>query len=137
MSNSRTQPSAQGRGHLIVISGPSGAGKTSLCNALLERLPRAEWSVSATTRPIRAGEVDGKSYRFIGRAEFERLRDHGDFLEWAEYLGHLYGTPLKPILQAVAEGRHMILEIDVQGGIQVARKMPESIRIFLLPPDMQ
>ena len=129
--------SSAGRGNLIVISGPSGAGKTSLCNALLEGLAGSTWSVSAPTRPMRAGEVDGQSYRFISRAEFERTREQVEFLEWAEYLGHLYGTPLQPVLEAVKAGRYIILEIDVQGGIQVARKMPESIRIFLLPPDMQ
>jgi len=125
------------RGKLIVISGPSGAGKTSLCDALLERLPHAVWSVSATTRPRRGNEKDGSSYEFISRQEFDRRRERGEFLEWAEYLGELYGTPMGPVQRAVEAGKHIILEIDVQGGIQVALRMPESIRIFVLPPDME
>jgi len=118
----------------VVISGPSGTGKTSICNALLERLPNAVWSVSATTRPKRANEVDGENYRFVSREQFEAMRQHGEFLETAEYVGNLYGTPLKPVEQAVAAGRAIVMEIEVQGGIQVARKMPDAIRIFVLPP---
>ncbi len=121
-------------GGLIVISGPSGAGKTSICNALLERLPRAYWSVSATTRPERAQEVDGRNYRFVSRDEFARMRERGEFIEAAEYVGNWYGTPAEPVHRVIAEGRYAILEIDVQGGMQVAEKMPESTRIFILPP---
>ena len=125
------------QGKLIVISGPSGAGKTSICNKLLELLPNARWSVSATTRPIRNGEADGESYEFISREEFLRRKQNGEFLETAEYLGELYGTPLAPIREAVEHGEHIILEIEVQGGKQVAEKMPESIRVFILPPTME
>ncbi len=124
-------------GKLIVISGPSGAGKTSICNKLLEMLPNARWSVSATTRPQRGGEVDGESYVFLSREEFLRRKNNGEFLETADYLGQLYGTPLAPIRQAVEGGEYIILEIEVQGGKQVAEKMPESIRIFVLPPTME
>lgn len=124
------------RGGLIVISGPSGAGKSSICKALLEQLPRATWSVSATTRPQRPGDVPGESYEFVSREEFERRRQAGEFLEWAEYCGELYGTPRARVEEAVAAGRNVVLEIDVQGGAQVARQMPASIRIFVLPPDM-
>ncbi len=128
---------AGGVGKLVVISGPSGAGKTSICRELLKRIPNAVWSVSATTRPIRAGEVDGESYHFISRDRFLDMLECGELLEHAEYLGHLYGTPRKPVEEAIAAGRVIILEIDVQGGAQVARRIPDSIRIFVLPPTME
>ncbi|HEY3245274.1 MAG TPA: guanylate kinase [Phycisphaerae bacterium] len=124
-------------GKVIVISGPSGAGKTSICEALLKADPTMVWSVSATTRPPRGDEQSGRSYEFIDRAEFERRRAAGEFLETAEYVGHLYGTPLRPVLDAIRSGRDVLMEIDVQGGYQVSRKMPESIRFFVLPPDME
>jgi guanylate kinase len=121
----------------VVISGPSGAGKTSICEELLRRLPHARWSVSVTTRPRRGHEVDGQHYRFISVDEFQRMLAAGELLEHTEYLGHLYGTPRKPIEQAVAEGQVVILEIDVNGGAQIARRMPDSIRVFVLPPTME
>lgn len=126
-----------GRGKLIVISGPSGAGKTSICNALLARDPEAVWSVSATTRPPRGQEKSGSSYEYISREEFDARRERGEFLEWAEYVGHLYGTPAKPVDLAIKAGKNVIMEIDVQGGAQVADRVPESIRVFVLPPTME
>lgn len=126
-----------GRGKLIVISGPSGAGKTSICNALLARDPGAVWSVSATTRPPRGQEKSGSSYEYISREEFDARRERGEFLEWAEYVGHLYGTPAKPVDRALEAGNNVIMEIDVQGGAQVAERVPESIRVFVLPPTME
>lgn len=125
------------KGRLIVISGPSGAGKTSICKSLLERLPGSCWSVSATTRPIRPGDVGGESYEFITREEFQRRRTAGDFLETAEYCGQLYGTPRRPVDEAVRAGHDVVLEIDVQGGRQIAEAMPDSIRVFVLPPNME
>lgn len=124
-------------GRLVVISGPSGAGKTSICNALLEQLPGATWSVSVTTRPPREGEVGGASYDFVSPEEFARRESAGEFLEWAEYLGNRYGTPRAPVERALAAGRDVIMEIDVAGGTQVARKMPASVRIFVLPPNAE
>ena len=124
------------RGKLVVISGPSGTGKTSICNELLSRIPNSQWSVSVTTRPIRGHEVDGEAYRFISREEFEHLRDDGELLEHAEYLGNLYGTPRAAVEQAVEAGQIVIMEIDVQGGAQIAEKVPDSVRIFVLPPTM-
>ena len=132
MSSSRPR-----RGRVIVISGPSGAGKTSICNRLLERLPGSVWSVSATTRPPRGRETHGGEYEFLPPEEFERRVAAGDFLETAEYVGHRYGTPVRPVMEAIEEGRHVIMEIEVQGGVQVARRRPDSIRVFVLPPDME
>ncbi|MCH7995251.1 MAG: guanylate kinase [Planctomycetes bacterium] len=135
MSSSRPALGETGGGRLIVISGPSGAGKTSICKALLEKLPRATWSVSATTRPQRPGDVPGESYEFLTREEFDRREAAGEFLESAEYVGHRYGTPRKAVEQALAEGRYVVLEIDVQGGIQVAAAISDSLRIFIMPPN--
>ena len=126
-----------GTGCLIVISGPSGAGKTSICNALLAQVPGTVWSVSMTTRPPRPGEVDGQSYRFVSRDEFGRHVAAGDLLEHAEYVGQMYGTPRRPVEDALASGKNVVMEIDVQGGIQVAAKKPDSVRIFVMPPDAQ
>lgn len=125
------------RGRLVVISGPSGAGKTSICDELLRRLPDARWSVSVTTRPRRGHEVDGQHYQFVDRERFQAMLDAGELLEHAEYLGHRYGTPRRPVEAALAQGAFIILEIDVQGGAQVAERMPESVRIFVLPPTME
>lgn len=137
MSSSDPDARAHERGKLIVISGPSGAGKTSICNALLEQLPDAVWSVSVTTRPQRAGERSGQSYEFVSPKEFERREAAGEFLENAVYVGHRYGTLRRPVEEALSRGQNVIMEIDVQGGVQVAAKMPESIRVFVLPPDPQ
>lgn len=128
---------AIGTGKLLVISGPSGAGKTSICDQLLARIPNARWSVSVTTRPIRAGEIDGQSYRFVTRDDFARMLAENELLEHAEYLGNLYGTPRRPVEDAVAAGAVIVMEIDVQGGAQIAGRMPDSIRVFILPPTME
>lgn len=133
MSSSEFAGDAKGK--LIVISGPSGAGKTSICKALLRDLPDTIWSVSATTRPPRGDEITGDSYEFVSSEEFARRRDADEFLEHAQYVGHSYGTPRKPIVEAIEQGQNVVLEIDVQGGMQVAKRMPDSVRIFVLPPD--
>nr|QDY92641.1 guanylate kinase [uncultured Planctomycetota bacterium] len=125
------------RGKLVVISGPSGAGKTSICDELLRRISDSRWSVSVTTRKPRGDEVDGEAYHFISPEEFRRMVDNDGLLEHAEYLGQWYGTPLAPVEEAVAAGQTIIMEIDVQGGAQIAQRMPESIRIFVLPPTME
>jgi guanylate kinase len=122
------------RGHLYVIAAPSGAGKTSLLKALMARRPGVSFSVSCTTRKPRAGEVDGKDYHFIERAEFERLAAVGEFIEHADVFGNLYGTRRSVAEAALAEGRDLILEIDWQGARQVRARLPGAIQIFILPP---
>lgn len=137
MSSSDGAATDRTRGRLIVVSGPSGAGKTSICKALLDRLPDAMWSVSITTRRQRAGEIAGEWYEFVSPREFESREAAGELLESADYVGERYGTPREPVERALAAGRDVVMEIDVQGGVQVAEKVPESIRLFILPPDMK
>ena len=125
------------RGHLYVIAAPSGAGKTSLMRALLERRPAVSFSVSCTTRAPRQNEQDGRDYLFIDRAEFERLIAADEFIEHADVFGNLYGTRRSTVDKALAEGRDLILEIDWQGASQVRKRLPEAIQIFILPPSRE
>jgi guanylate kinase len=122
------------RGHLYVIAAPSGAGKTSLLRAVMQRRPGVGFSVSCTTRKPRPGELDGRDYHFIGRADFERLVEAGEFVEHANVFGNFYGTRLSVVESALAEGRDLILEIDWQGARQVRERLPEAVQVFVLPP---
>lgn len=122
------------RGDLIIISGPSGAGKGTLVRDLLTRVPRLWHSVSATTRPPRPGEREGADYYFLTPEEFERRVRAGEFLEHAEVHGHRYGTLRVPVEQKIAEGRRVVLEIDPQGAMQVRTAVPESVLVFVLAP---
>ena len=117
----------------IVLSGPSGGGKTSVCDGLVRRRTDVEFSVSVTTRPPRPGEVDGRHYRFVDRVRFERMAEAGELLEWAEVHGEMYGTP-RDQLESIREGRTLLLDIDVQGARDVRRRVPEAVLVFLLPP---
>jgi guanylate kinase len=123
-------------GLLYVVTAPSGAGKTSLINALLADDRALTLSVSTTTRPPRPGEQNGREYHFVDLARFEAMLERGEFLESAEVHGHRYGTSQKVIDEARARGRDLVLEIDWQGAEQVRRLYPESIGIFILPPSM-
>ena len=123
-------------GLLYVVTAPSGAGKTSLINALLADDRALALSVSYTTRPPRPGEQNGREYHFVDLARFEAMLERGEFLESAEVHGHRYGTSQKVIDEARARGRDLVLEIDWQGAEQVRRLYPESIGIFILPPSM-
>lgn len=118
----------------VVLAGPSGSGKTTVGRAL-ERLDDVRFSVSATTRPRRTEEEDGVDYRFFDREVFEDLVEQGELLEWAEVHGHLYGTPRSNLDTARRAGRHLLLDIDVQGARSVREKVPDVVTIFLLPPD--
>jgi len=120
-------------GLLVVISGPSGAGKTSITNEVMKADSRVMRSVSMTTRPPRPGEVDGRDYFFISEEEFRRMIAAGRLLEWAEVHGFLYGTPETAVKDALKGGRIVILDIDVQGARQVRRRFPDCVSIFVIP----
>jgi len=124
-------------GNLFVVSAPSGAGKTSLVNALLGINKRIDLSVSYTSRPARPGEIDGKDYHFVSREAFLSMAKHGDFVESAEVYGNLYGTSQSWISKEMHDGRDILLEIDWQGAAQVRSKFPDCIAIFILPPSLQ
>lgn len=125
------------KGLLIVVSGPSGAGKGTLCQEILSRREDLFVSISATTRTPRAGEVDGVNYFFKERKEFEDMIVEDAFIEHAEVYKNLYGTPKKYVLDKLNEGENCLLEIDIQGALQVKKKYPEGIYIFILPPSMK
>lgn len=122
---------------VIVVSAPSGAGKSTVLARVLDDMPGLRFSVSHTTRPPRPGERDGVEYHFVDRRVFEGLRDDGKLLEWAEVHGNLYGTGLAEHGQARAEGVDLLLDVDVQGAAQVREKMPEAVTVFILPPSYE
>jgi guanylate kinase len=123
------------RGLLLVMSSPSGAGKTTLSRKLLETDPGITMSVSVTTRSPRPGEVEGRDYYFISKRRFAEMRDQGELLEYAEVFGNLYGTPRKPVEEALAKGRDVLFDIDWQGTQQLAQAMEDDlVRLFILPP---
>jgi guanylate kinase len=123
-------------GSVFIVCAPSGAGKTSLVNALLEREPDIELSISYTTRPARTGESDGRHYHFVSRDEFQVMARRDEFLESAEVHGNLYGTSRAWIAARRSEGKDIVLEIDWQGAAQVRRLMPDAVGVFILPPSL-
>ncbi|KJU71326.1 guanylate kinase [Clostridium baratii] len=125
------------RGVLLVVSGPSGAGKGTICKALLEKHKEIYLSVSATTRSPRKGEVDGVNYYFTTKEEFVKRVEEGDFLEHAEVYGNYYGTPKSSVEKMLEQGKDVILEIDIQGALKVKENCEEGIFIFILPPSME
>jgi guanylate kinase len=130
-------PNAAGDARLTVLSGPSGVGKDSVIEMIRARAPWVWLSVSVTTRRIRDNEIDGVHYHFVDRAEFLRMAESGELLEWAEFAGHLYGTPRGPVEDRMAAGKAMLLKIDLQGARQVRLALPESRLVFLAPPSWQ
>lgn len=124
------------KGLLMVVSGPSGTGKGTVCSELLAQAEDLAYSISATTRQPRAGEVDGKNYYFMDKADFEKKIAEGGFLEYANVYGNYYGTPLGKIEERLAKGEDILLEIDTQGALNVMEKCPDGLFIFLVPPSL-
>lgn len=125
------------QGIAFVISAPSGTGKSTLCQMLRKEFPDFGYSISCTTRPMRAGEVNGQDYFFISKNDFERMRNAGEFAEWANVHGHLYGTPLAPVNSMLKSGMNALFDIDVQGAAQLKITIPDATFVFILPPDME
>lgn len=124
-------------GTLIVYSGPSGVGKGTILKPYLETHPEAVLSISVTTRAPREGETNGVEYYFVSRGEFERLINGGGMLEYAQYSGNYYGTPRAAVERMIAEGRDVVLEIEVQGAMQVKKTFPDAVFVFILPPSYE
>ncbi|ABL04264.1 guanylate kinase Gmk [Mycobacterium ulcerans Agy99] len=128
-----------GTGHVVVLSGPSAVGKSTVVRCLRERIPNLHFSVSATTRAPRPGEVDGVDYHFVTPESFQQMIDQGELLEWAEIHGGLHrsGTPAQPVREATASGVPVLIEVDLAGGRAVKKAMPEAISVFLAPPSWE
>ena len=126
-----------GKGRLFIISAPSGAGKDTIINRLLKLREDIVLSVSATTRAPRKGETDGVSYYFVTHEKFHSMIENGEFLEYAEYVGEYYGTPVKPVYENIKNAKNVILKIEVQGAKQVLALEPDTVTIFIVPPDLE
>jgi len=138
MTASSLIPGQLERGFLVVVSGPGGVGKNTLVNAVRRRMPELLYSVSVTTRPPRPGEVDGRDYFFVTAERFAQLVEAGELLEWARFGDHLYGTPVRYVSEAVASGRIVLLDIDIQGARQLrASRRLDAVFVFLLPPSLE
>ena len=125
------------KGLLILISGPSGTGKGTVCDLLRQKHPEISYSISATTRQPRPGEQDGVNYYFYTKEKFQEMIDQGQLLEWAEVYGNFYGTPKQKVLDRLEAGEDILLEIDTKGALNVMKVMPEGLFIFLLPPSLE
>lgn len=125
------------KGKLFVISGPSGVGKNTILNRLVEERENVRYSISATSRPIRPGEVDGVSYYFVSREQFEKMIAAGELLEFAEYVGNYYGTPLAPILEATEKGVDIVMDVDVVGALKIKKRVPSAVLIFITAPSFE
>lgn len=125
------------RGTLIVFSGPSGVGKGTVLKEYMKNAPNAAYSVSATTRAPRPGEEDGKHYFFLSRPVFEQMIAQGEMLEHAVYNGNYYGTPAAPVMEKLAAGTDVVLEIEVQGAMQIQKRFPDALLVFVMPPSFE
>ena len=124
------------RGSLVVVSAPSGAGKTTLCHEVRSLVPNLHYSVSYTTRTPRNGEVNGTDFHFVDAAEFEAMRARNEFAEWAQVHGHHYGTPAKALESALSRGLDVLLDIDTHGARQLRQRYPEAVSVFIMAPSM-
>jgi guanylate kinase len=124
-------------GGLIVVSGPSGSGKTTIARTLLRDIPSLRFSVSATTRPIRAGEREGIDYYYLTREEFRRRVSAGEFVEWEEVYGNLYGTLRAEVDGALMRGQHLLFDVDVKGALSIKERYPEALLVFIRPPSRE
>ena len=135
-ASGQPRSSTDRRGILFIISAPSGTGKTTLCKQLATNLPGLWHSISYTTRKPRPGEEHGREYYFVGEQTFQEMIARNEFVEWAHVYGHLYGTPWKSLTEKIDQGIDVLLEIDVQGAMQVKKRFEDSVSIFILPPSM-
>lgn len=135
-ASDQPRSSTDRRGILFIISAPSGTGKTTLCKQLATNLPGLWHSISYTTRKPRPGEEPGRAYYFVGEQTFQEMVERNEFVEWAHVYGHLYGTPWKSLTEKIDQGIDVLLEIDVQGAMQVKKRFEDSVSIFILPPSM-
>ncbi len=124
------------KGMLVVVSGPAGVGKGTICRALFQQWSGLEYSVSVTTRSARPGETEGKEYYFRSREEFTQMIENNEFLEWAEFCGNLYGTPRFHVENVLIKSKSILLEIDIQGAKQVKQQFPDGVFIFIVPPSL-
>lgn len=124
------------QGLLIVVSGPSGTGKGTICRELLRSNPQLKYSISATTRQPRVGEIDGVNYLFVAKDKFQTMINNDDLLEWAEVYGNFYGTPRQYVLEQLKNGYDVVLEIDTQGAMKVKDRIPEGVYIYIIPPSL-
>lgn len=136
VQSSTPSPTYPSKGKLVVLTGPSGVGKGTLVRSLLQRYPELYFSISVTTRAPRPGEIHGKHYYFVSRSDFQQMIAQGDLLEWAEFAGNYYGTPRAAVAEQVAQGKCVILEIELEGARQIRENFPEAWRIFILPPSL-
>lgn len=125
------------KGKLFVVSGPSGVGKNTILNEIVSTQPNVRYSVSATSRPMRPGEVEGKSYYFMDRAHFEELIRQDELLEYAEYVGNYYGTPVTPIRKAVGAGIDIVMDVDVVGALKIKKRVPDAVLIFMAATSLE
>ena len=122
------------KGSLFIISGPSGSGKDTVLKEVFKLLPDVAFSISTITRPMRVGEVEGEKYNFVTKEKFLSMLENDELLEFNEYVGNFYGTPRKPVEQALLKGQDMLLEVDVNGAFKVKEKMKDAVSIFIMPP---